>query len=159
MERKAWGFSLFCDDLRSEVGGKTSIMGTYAADLLFRGEFPFTLAKFAILIKYYEDPGAFTDDIQFRIFFPGDHMDKPTIEVPVERSNIQPEISPGYELEKDQSRIYNLTLPVMVSPLVLKQEGFIKVRAVCGGTTTNLGSLRIQRAGPEGVQAVGAPNP
>lgn len=41
------------------------------------------------------------------------------------------------------------TLPFVLSPLPVPKEGFIKVRAVCGDVTTNLGSLMLRSLRPE----------
>jgi hypothetical protein len=146
----SWGFSLFCDDIRAEIGGKISVMGVYQADMIFPldQEFPLTLPKFGILFKYYETMGAFTEDVAIRVFFPGDSKEAPSIILPFPRASIViPE--PLYPLDEDQQRVFNLSFPVLLAPLVIKQEGFIKVRVVCGDRTTNLGSLMIRKARAE----------
>jgi hypothetical protein len=143
----AWGFSLFCDDIRGEIGGKLSVMGIYQSDMIFppTQTFPFNMPKFCVLIKYYENLNTFTDDIAIRVFLPGDASDSPTVVLPFPRASLgQPDFS--YALEEDQERIFNLSFPLVLSPCLIKQEGFIKVRAICGTTTTRLGSLRIRKA-------------
>jgi hypothetical protein len=140
----AWGFSLFCDDLRNEIGGKISIMGVYGPDMVFQEQFPLVLTKFAILIKYYERPGAFKDDIIFQIYMPGDVKGSPAITNVFKRDPTISSLSPTYDLDEDQAKVFNLTLPFMFSTLPVPKEGFIKVRAVCGGITTNLGSLMLR---------------
>jgi hypothetical protein len=149
-ERNSWGFSLFCDDIRGEIGGKMSAMGIYQTDLIFPPlpDFPFTIPKFCILIKYYELLNAFTDDISVRVFLPGDAKDSPTVTLPFLRSTLGA-TQPLPPLEDDQERLFNLTFPLMLSPCTFKQEGFLKVRVVCGSTTTNLGSVMIRRARPD----------
>jgi hypothetical protein len=145
--KNSWGFSLFCDDIRAEVGGKMSIMGTYQADIIFptNQDFPLTLPKFCILIKYYEVLDVFTDDIAISVFLPGDVKDAPTIVLPISRLSLAKPTFP-YPLEDDQERVFNITFPLALSPLTIKQEGFVKVRAKCGSTTTNLGSLMVRKA-------------
>jgi hypothetical protein len=141
---------LFCDDIRAEVGGKISIMGTYQADMIFPATqgFPLTVPKFCILIKYYELLNAFTDDITVSVFLPGDAKDAPTLALPILRANLaQPAFL--YPLDDDQESVYNVTLPIALSPLTISQEGFVKVRAMCGFTTTNLGSLMVRKARPD----------
>jgi hypothetical protein len=88
--KNSWGFSLFCDDIRAEVGGKMSIMGVYQADMIFptNQDFPLAVAKFCILIKYYEVLGFFTDDIAISVFLPGNAKDTPTIVLPILRSTL-----------------------------------------------------------------------
>jgi hypothetical protein len=147
-DRQAWGFSLFCDDIRAEAGAKISVMGIYQTDMIFpsTASFPLVLPKFCALIKYYELAGVFQDDISLHIFFPGDARDTPTVTIPFQRSLLSNDSPAPYPLEDDQERIFNLTFPLMLSPCQIKQEGFVKVRAVAGSITTRLGSLMIRRA-------------
>jgi hypothetical protein len=161
MERNSWGFSLFSDDVRAEMGGKLSVMGIYQTDMVFphNTEIPFLFPKFCILIKYYEIQDAFTDDIFIRVFFPGDAKDTPSVVLPFPRATLGNAANP-YPLEDDQVRIFNLTFPLMLSPFPIKQEGFLKVRVVCGAITTNLGSLMIRKArADENIQLPNLPPP
>jgi hypothetical protein len=147
--RDPWGFSLFCDDVRFELGGKMSIMGIYQADMIFAAQqtFPIILPKFGIFVKYYEMQDTMTNDILVRVFLPSDPKDAPSVTLPFNRTLLAATTPPRrYELEPDQERVFNLTYPIVFSPLVIKQEGFVKVRAVCGEKITNLGSLMIRRA-------------
>jgi hypothetical protein len=147
MERKSWGFSLFCDDLRAEVGGKVSLMGIYGNDMVFANDAPFTLPKFCIFVKYFEERYAFNDDILIRVYFPGDQRAAPSAAFPFARSLLAT-AEPPFELEEDQEQLVTLTLPLLFSPLTVNKEGFLKVRAICGGVVTNLGSLMIRKARP-----------
>jgi hypothetical protein len=147
-QRNSWGFSLFCDDIRAEVGGKMSVMGIYQADMVFPPsvEFPILIPKFCILIKYYELKDAFNDDIIMRVYMPGDAKGAPSLALPFPRTQLNTDTPPPYPLDDDQERIFNLTFPLAVAPFQINQAGFIKVRAVCGSTITNLGSLMVRVA-------------
>jgi hypothetical protein len=156
----SWGFSLFCDDIRFEMGAKMSVMGIYQTDLIVPPgvELPFVIAKFGILIKYYERKDAFKDDIVLRVFLPGDATDAPTVAVPLPRAGLGSTVPPLYPLDEDQERVFSLTFPIVLSPMTVKQEGFVKVRAVCGDVTTKLGSLMLRKArSDEVVQFPGLP--
>jgi hypothetical protein len=145
--RNSWGFSLFADDLRHELGGKFSLLGIYHADLIIPSDFPLVLPKFALLVKYFEDKGYFKDDIQIQIFLPGDDQDQPSITTIIPaafRDNIPSAIEP----EPDSDRLLAMTMPLLISPLEIKGEGFIKVRAVCSGTTARLGRLMVRKVLP-----------
>jgi hypothetical protein len=162
MERNSWGFSLFCDDIRAELGGKLSIMGLYQVDMVFppSPDFPFAIPKFCILVKYYEVKNAFKDDITLRVFLPGDHKDAPSLAIPIQRAPLEAGAPSPYALEEDQEQLFNLTFPIVLSPFTLKQAGFLRVRAICGGITTNLGSLMIRTArSDENIQIPSFPTP
>jgi hypothetical protein len=150
MDRNSWGFSLFSDDIRQELGGKLSVMGIYQADMIYpeATTFPIIVPKFAILVKYYEIKDAFSDDIIIRIFLPGDTRDSPSIILPMSRAGLMSAL-PERPLEDDQERVFNLTYPVIMQPLAVKEEGFVKVRVASGAIITNLGSLMIRKARPE----------
>jgi hypothetical protein len=45
MDRNSWGVSLFCDDIRAELGGKISVMGIYQTDMIFPEGPPLHLAE------------------------------------------------------------------------------------------------------------------
>jgi len=153
-KRQAWGFSLFADDIRAEIGGKLSVLGIYQSEMVFASntEFPFVYPKFCILLKYYETKDAFSEAITARIFLPGDPKDSPSLILPFDAAVRNPPNAPAPPpMEEDQERIFNFNFPIVLSPFVIKQEGYVKVRIITGTTTTNLGSLMIRKARPEEV--------
>jgi hypothetical protein len=147
----AWGFSLFCDDLRAEWGGKVSIMGVYSSDMIIYGDFPHVLPKFSIFLLYYEDIDESDDDITARVYLPGE--DGPTIEITLPRKDLPPP-APATDLEPDQTRLCHLRLPITMQPLVVKQAGYLKVRVARGEEIHNFGSLRIRKPTTEEAAAL-----
>jgi hypothetical protein len=153
--RNSWGFSLFCDDVRSEVGGKVSIMGLYQNDYIFQGTFPFVIPKLAIFVMYYELAGTISDDINFKVFFPGDEPEKPTIDMPILRKDLPPPDVGKLNLEEGQEPIFHARIPIVLSPLVIKEAGKIKVRAqYSNGKILRLGVLNMIATPIESVPAV-----
>jgi hypothetical protein len=149
--KNSWGFSLFCDDLRPEIGGKFSIMGIYQNDMVFPpgAVFPLLIPKFCILIKYYEVPHSIKEDLEVRVFFPGDEENSPSIKMPLPRAVIEETgLDTPYPLESDQERINNMTFPLTISPFTVKQNGWVKVRMAYGESVVNLGSLMLRVADP-----------
>lgn len=140
-----------------------SVMGIYQTDMIFPRvqDFPLVLPRFGILIKYYEMQDVYTEDILVRVFLPGDSKDTPSVALPFNRAIMMATAPPRrYALEEDQERVFNLTYPILFSPLFVKQEGFIKVRVACGAKITNLGSLMIRKAQPdENIQIPAFPPP
>jgi hypothetical protein len=142
--RNAWGFTLFADDLRQEIGGKFSLIGIYQVDLIQRLDFPITLPKLAMLIKYYEVKGTLSGDLNVRIFLPGDSQDTPTLSWTIPETSKDNAPVP-YEQDADSEKLFDFTLPVIISPLNIKEEGFVKVRIKCGDTIIRLGRLMIRK--------------
>lgn len=149
--RNSWGFSLFCDDLRLEVGGKVSVVGLYQHDYLFEGSFPHLAPKLCILIMYYEIARAISSDIEIRIHMPGSDTPASSIkllrkELPAANAPAPPDLEPG------QEALFHLRVPVTLSPLVVEQEGRIKVRAhYDDGTILHLGTLHFRALRPDEV--------
>jgi hypothetical protein len=141
---KAWGFALFADDLRAELGGKTSLMGIYQSDMLFPGsmKLPFAVPKFVTQVMYYETIGAIKDDVAFRVTFGPDN--RPIAEAIVPRKDLP--IDTGNESSGEEAeRIIHLRLPLVLSPFVITEAGRLRVRAhYSDGTILKLGSIAIK---------------
>ena len=43
-----YGYSIFCDDIRNEPGGKLSFIGCYNGVILISGQFPLVLPKLCV---------------------------------------------------------------------------------------------------------------
>jgi hypothetical protein len=155
--RNAWGFTLFADDLRHEIGGKTSLIGMYQLDLIQPMEFPITISKLAMLIKYYEVKGTLKGDLNVKIFLPGDPDGTPTVSWTIPEA-AKDNAQAWYEADSDSESLIDLTIPIIISPLNIKEEGFVKVRIQCGDTTTRLGRLMIRKArDTDNVQFIPSP--
>jgi hypothetical protein len=158
---KAWGFVLFCDDVRQEIGGKFSAMGLYQSEYLFQGAFPYVVPKFAMLVMYYERKGAVTSDIEFRVHVPGDDPAKPSLVFPLARKDL-PQLPAGAAPadDPDSEPIIHARLPIMLTPMVIPAQGFIKVRAhYDDGTILRLGRLNIRPITPHEMTALNLPSP
>jgi hypothetical protein len=156
---KAWGFSLFADDIRFELGGKTSLMGLYQADMLFPAnmKLPFLISKLVIQIMYYEIVGAIDGDVTFRVTY---GLNKPPIaEIPVLRSDLVAaaaamphEVSNNQE---DSDRIFHFRIPVTLSPFAIEELDRIRVRAYyADGAILKLGSIAVKQLPDDQFTAV-----
>ena len=145
------GYTIFCDDIRSEVGGKTTFVGTYDGVLFIHGEFPFVLGKFGMAIRYQEQKGVFTnEEATLRIFLPGDEANKASIENLLPMQDARKNASPA-PLDDDPSEIKYIAVGanLIFSPLVIPKAGTIKVWVQCGEETVKLGNLVVIKAGTE----------
>lgn len=145
---KAWGFSLFGDDLRQEVGGKISLMGMYQQDMIFQSEtttLPVIAPKFVIFIFYYEIQNAIEADITFKVSL-GNESNLIT-EAPFLRKDLppvkEPEIDPDNPDEAE--RIFHARIPIVISPFMIEKPGRLRVRAhYTDGNILKLGSIAIK---------------
>lgn len=139
-----YGYTIFCDDIRTELGNKLSLMGCYSRDL-FVPFFPCILPKFSFLISYFEDPKDFGRfPLEVRIFLPENDDDNPFFRVQIP-------LPPNQALKADdleQSGLRpraGITLPITLTQLPLLEPGAMRVRMARGDDEiVRLGALMIK---------------
>jgi hypothetical protein len=147
---KAWGFALFGDDVRLELGGKLSLMGMYQADMFFPSSMPLpiTLPRVSIIIMYYEIHGAIGEDLSFKVTY---GPEKTLLaDIPVSRKDLLEGQAlapkPLVEDAEDAERIFNIRMPINLSPLQINEMGRLRVRAhYSDGKILKLGSLGLKQ--------------
>lgn len=160
--RKAWGFSLFGDDLRQEAGGKISLMGIYQEDMIFPDgiALPFVVPKFVVFISYYEIKGALETDITFRV------SHGPENKMLAELQMLRKELPPPKEIQategerpEDVERIFHIRVPIILSPFMIEKFGRVRVRAhYSDDAILKLGSVNIRNLGAAELQELLARN-
>jgi hypothetical protein len=144
--RQSWGTTIFCDDIRTEVEGKITLVGIYAADMLVHVPFPFVIPKFGMWIRYFEVPGSMTGDGKLYVWLPGDDK-KASIEADIPMDQLRSLTVPNPDRnDADMDLWVNLQIPILLAPLILKQPGRIKVRLHFGETAVRLGTLLVKEA-------------
>ena len=147
-----FGYTIFCDDIRHEIGNKTSLIGVYENDMLFQHPiFPLLIPKLAMAIVVVVPKADLPDKIELEIFFPGND------ETPVETTSVNTvdavsqknDIMQGMASENvADGEILKFAFQLVVSPAKFDKQGFIKVRAHLDGELLKLGQLRIGEAAP-----------
>ena len=146
------GYSIFCDDLRQEVGGKKTLVGMYNAVMFVTDNFPVTIPKLVVLATYSEPAEKRANHVELNVYLPGESEEKPaslraTISFEeAERAGLVGKLTFG-----DEPRFVSVQSVIVLSPLVLQSEGSIKVRVRRGDEIIKLGQLLIRYASPEVV--------
>jgi hypothetical protein len=147
---KAWGFTLFGDDIRLEVGGKMSVMGLYQADMLFPNNIPFpiNIPKFCVLVMYYEQRGAVEGDVVFKVTYGPENRN--LIEFPISRQDLggqeESVIPPEDVTPEDRERIGHSRIPIVLAPFTIPEKGRLRVRAhYADGSVLKLGSIAVRQ--------------
>lgn len=149
------GTSIFCDDIRYEVAGKFTLVGCYTAEMTIHGEPPVTLPKLGIYALLVLPSTKVPSEVVFRVVYDpggevlfesridadpaGDRPDKGT-------SRIAPLVHESGG--GDDERVVQIGRQIVLSPLLVRREGLVRVRAVADGETVKLGSLRLRFAPP-----------
>ncbi len=142
MMNEPYGWTIFCDDIREEVGGKSSFMGVYKGTMIINDVFPAIVPKFAMSINYRIFRGdTRLNDIDLKIFLPGDDDANPSVATVIPVSEIFAEIDTPTSAESSFAQI---SFSVILSPMILKEAGKIKVRGTGGAGLLKLGTLKVQ---------------
>lgn len=151
-----FGSSIFCDDIRHEIGGKRTYVGVYQNSMIVNGGFPATLTKFCIAIDFKTRPSDPDVPLTLRVSFPGDDPDKPTVNERVNIEEVRAEMAKIPIPPHFDDPIIPLTFEFNFAPLVIREPGLIRVRALAGETEIKLGSIEVRQGAAE--PSNGAPN-
>jgi hypothetical protein len=141
------GYTIFCDDIRNEIGGKTTFVGCYDAEMLVHGDFPCVLPKLAFSVRYQELRGVYTDEpVLLQIYLPGDADDEPTFSGELAAPELRKSVKLHPDARRDLPRYLQITTNIISSPLAIPKPGEILIRALCGSEVVKLGSLLVRAA-------------
>jgi len=143
------GFTIFCDDIREEIGGKTSFIGAYDAVMLIHAAFPAVLPKFGFHIRIYEPANLITErdfPIEISIYLPGDPEHEPSLSrvLPADPEAARTELARlPWRPTGERPLLARITLNWIASPLVLKEPGAVRVLADYKGDILRCGTLQV----------------
>lgn len=142
---KRHGFSIFCDDIRNEVGGKLSFIGCYNAVMFTAPDMPFVLPKFCIHTHVLSPAEYPFSSVLLRCYLPG--VERPVIEEPIDTPPIVEQRKLVSELGSNNAapRYIVASASLILSPFEILGAGLISVRAVIDDLSEelSLGSLRV----------------
>jgi hypothetical protein len=142
---QSWGTTIFCEDIRAEVGGKITLVGIYPNEMLVHVPFPYVIPKFGLWVKYFEVPGSMEGDGKLFVWLPGDETASIEADIPMAQLRATAATDKN-DTDPDSDKWLHLQMPIVLAPLVLKQPGQIKVRLHFGETIVRLGAIRIKDA-------------
>lgn len=138
MPKEPFGWCVFCDDVRNEVGGKVSFMGVYSNDIVFSAPFPVTVPQFSIIANYRVDiHDPITDEIMLEISFPGDTAPIVNSAIPVA------EIQSGSK-KPEYAQYFSISARLIFSPCEFKADGLIEVWIARGESRNRIGVLAVR---------------
>lgn len=137
-----YGITTFCDDIRFEQHGKISLIGCYGHELIVFSEFPVVLPKLCVFVQL-RFPSTTISSVKILIYFPGDEDGAPTILQDLPPPEEVALKLPEQANDKDLQRQISLNHFIIISPMLLKQHGRIKVRAMLNDQIVRVGTLKI----------------
>ncbi|TCR63115.1 hypothetical protein [Bosea sp. BK604] len=140
-----YGYSIFCDDIRNEVGGKLSFVGCYNAVMFVPQSFPFVLPKFCVHLHILSPAHQPFRSILARCYAPtlSDPIASEPIEAPDEA--VQGRIIEEMGTVEKVPRFIVAAASLIFTPLEILAPGLISVRALVDDDPEELkiGSLRV----------------
>nr|WP_047579036.1 hypothetical protein [Methylobacterium sp. ZNC0032] len=140
-----YGYSIFCDDIRNEVGGKLSFIGCYNSVMFVPAMFPFTLPKFCVHLHVVTPAHRPFELIVARCYVPGQR--EPIVAQRIEAPNREEQGRLVEELGHVPStpRFIVAAASLIFAPLNIQEPGLISVRALVDDDEQELkiGSLRV----------------
>lgn len=141
---------LFCDDIRTEVNGKRSLIGCYGSELIVP-ELPMTLPRLCIVVMatcFFNDPvKTLSISVKYDDFNTAFDMPSEFIE------NIMRDMKSSFDKERadfegDEAPKVRLTSQIILSPLQINTEGRLVVHATTEREQVRAGSIRIRLPKP-----------
>ncbi|MGH6824092.1 hypothetical protein [Methyloceanibacter sp.] len=132
-----FGWTIFCDDIRAELGGKFSFMGCYTGNLIVHDKLPLMLPKLGIAITYYERIRGVTDPVKIRVYFPWEKEPVITGDLPVDKFRAT--------LADPDARYHRIDLTFVAAPFHIPSLGIVRTEVVVGDTAFDWGRLKIQQ--------------
>ncbi len=152
----SFGYTIFCDDIRYELGNKISLVGVYGDEMFLSGaSFPITIPKIGMAICITTPLSMMPEEIELRVYLPGKAD-------PAHVANLTASDHPAYPAAQSElsenalsdDRIATFNFHVILSPAVIPEPGRIKVRAIVDEELMKLGTLAISTSPQQSVDAV-----
>jgi hypothetical protein len=136
------GISLFCDDIRFEQGNKMTLVGCYGPDMIINGPIPTVIPKLGILVQLRLPAGSSAAS-KILVYFPESKEGEPAVVMDIGAPNEETISASQNNLGSDLVPLLSTNVPLLLSPLLIRQAGLIKVRVECGANLIKAGTLRI----------------
>ncbi|MCA3715523.1 hypothetical protein [Phenylobacterium sp.] len=147
-----YAYTIFCDDLREEVGGKFSLMGIYRNILIPSAPLPISLPHFAAVVHFVEPATEEFKALTIRLYFPGQDENEPPaaqVDIAADQNTAPPETDVPLDRQ-----VRSLAIPFRIAPLKLETAGRLRVRIERDGEVILAGTLQIL-GGPQETTASG----
>lgn len=150
------GYTLFCDDIRHEVTGKTTLVGIYNSQLIVTGNLPIVLPKLCASITIRLNPPPHHLKPVIKVF--RTDQDEPIfvceVDIPAVHPNKIPRVTD--HLEPDAVTFMQFSVNAQFESFQIERPCALKVRVFIGEDEIRLGALQIIHAAPEPINTASA---
>jgi len=140
-----YGHALFCDDIRSEAGGKLSFIGCYNAVMLTQHRFPLVLSKFCVHFHVFSPATQPYLSVRARCYVPGESDPIADESIAVPGLTEQQKLLEGLPKNVAAPPYIVVASSLVFAPLELFEPGLVHIRVLIndGPNELHLGSLQI----------------
>lgn len=146
------GFVTFCDDIRHEVTGKMTLVGTYHSQINVMGNSPVVLAQLCVLIDFRFMPNSLPMSPKISVFRSDEVEPLFTMEtqIPVNEETL---FEDPLDIEDGSVRFHQMVVPVQLYGIAVSDSFRLKVRAFVGDDEIRLGSLKVNLVPSETMES------
>jgi hypothetical protein len=146
------GFVTFCDDIRHEVTGKMTLVGTYQSQINVMGNSPVVLAQLCVLIDFRFMPNSLPISPKISVFRSDEAEPIFSMEaqIPVNEETLFEETP---DIEDGSVRFHQMVVPVQLQGIAVSDSFRLKVRAFVGDDEIRLGSLKVNLMPSEAMES------
>lgn len=148
--REPYGITIFCDDIRYEMGGKITYVGVYHQTLNIRGELPIFLPVLYFAINLMVPSEYPAKQIAIKILKQKKNSEKEEVILDLPPRDLEL----GGEPEKYQRTVIHLN----ISPLHIDGDFTLKVRAYFDGKENKLGVLHVTVRSDKSISSATTPS-
>ena len=140
MTDQVYGYALFCDDIRQEVGGKQTLVGLYTGGMSVQGKSPVVIPLFSALLNLVLPIDLDFNRVEFKLIKELDDQSVDIFAAHTEEAKAQlvSRLDGVAPPEKLMAQI-----PVRMGNFVAEDGARIKARAFVDGREVRLGTLHI----------------
>lgn len=143
-----YGYAIFCDDIRQEIGGKYSIMGIYSKMiLLHQTTYPVTLSRLGVAAALIESIDQLPKVVDIQAFLPGAADDSPTQQFAIQISDLKREAD-KFEATPEKNKFLTAHINFAFAPITFREDGPLRIIAVRDGEPFQLGKIHVKLAPP-----------
>lgn len=132
-----YGITLFCDDIRQEVGGKLSYMGIYGPEMLLFGPKPAVLPKLCIAVHLNVPAAVARGQVELVVFQHAGETTTDVVRVVADLEGV--ETTPS-----DEDLFVAANFHLNAAPFQILEDCLLQVRAFVAGAEIKLGGLNIR---------------
>lgn len=145
MTTEPYGVTIFCDDIRYELNGKLTLVGSYLSEMNFSGSAPGLLPTFAALVNIRIPLSFRFSKLKLRVVREiGSDIETIFEGVLDSKSELHAEGTHTSADDQLDEKVNVVTFPIQWSPMSFSGPGFVKVRCYLDDTyEIKLGALQV----------------